>query len=74
MNPVPKYQRNNSQFLITQLDKEGYPFAINLSLYSSPEPIIIPEELSTVQFMKKYLQEEDYNFKHDFIENKRRRH
>ena len=67
MDPQPKYQRNYSQFLMTKLDKEGYPFAIRLSLFASPEPIEIPAPLTTVQFLKKYLSEENYNLKHDFI-------
>lgn len=75
MDPSPKYQRNYSQLLKTKLDKEGYPFAICLVLYASPQPIIIEEPLNTIQFMKKYLREgENYDFKLNFIDNKRRLH
>lgn len=60
---------------MTKLDNEGYPFAICLVMYASPQPVILPAKLSTIDFMHRYLQEgEDYNFKHDFIDDKRRLH
>ena len=74
LDPNPKYQRNQSQLLISQLDNEGYPFSICLVLYTSPDPIEIKPSLRTIQFMKQYLSSEDYNFKHDFIDDKRRLH
>lgn len=73
MDPAPKYQRNYSQLLKTQLDQGGYPFAVCLVLYASPEPIVVQKPLDTIRFLRKYLNEgENYDFKHDFIDDKRR--
>jgi len=44
-----------------------------MSLYKSPEPIVIPAKISTIQFLQKYLSLDrgDYEFKHTFINEKK---
>lgn len=68
-----KYKKNESQLLISQLDRQGYPFAACLGLYASPNPIHLGPRLKTTEFMQKYLNDgENYDFKHDFINDKKR--
>lgn len=75
VDPKPKYRKNCSQLLKTALDKEGFPFAICLVMHVSPEPINLSQPLETLKFMRKYLSEgQNYDFKSDFIEDKRRIH
>lgn len=74
VDPAPKYQRNCSQLLTCQLDPNGYPFACALHLHHSPNPVRLKNPLSTVEFIQRYLSDsQDYDFKHDFIDDKRRR-
>jgi len=43
-------------------------------MYSSPRPVKLTQLLSTKEFLLTYLKEgESYDFKHDFIDDKRKR-
>ena len=73
-NPKPKYRRNCSQFLMTTVGDEGFPFACALVMFSSPRPIELSPPLSTTTFIERYLREgENYEFKHQFMDDKRKR-